>query len=100
MSTQREFDSDGLLEAAPDAMVGVDANGLIVLVNAQAERLFGYRRTELLGKPIELLVPEAARDAHPGHRHRYSNDARPRPMAAGVRLAGRRQDGGQFPAEI
>jgi PAS domain S-box-containing protein len=100
MSTHPEFDSGGLLDAAPDALVGVDADGSIVLVNAQAEQLFGYRRAELLGNPIEMLVPESARETHPGHRQRYLADARPRPMAAGVRLAGRRRNGTQFPAEI
>jgi PAS domain S-box-containing protein len=100
MSGRREFGSAGLLEAAPDAIVGVGADGLIALVNAQAERLFGYGRAELLGQPIELLVPEDVRAAHPGHRLRYERDAHPRPMGAGTPLAGRRKDGSQFPAEI
>lgn len=100
MAKLRGIEAEDLLEAAPDAIVGVDADGLIALVNAQAQRLFGYRRAELLGQPIELLVPEQARDAHPGHRRRYLADARPRPMGAGMRLAGRRKDGGEFPAEI
>ncbi len=100
MPGQREFGSAGLLEAAPDAIVGVSADGLIALVNAQAERLFGYGRAELLGQPIELLVPEDVRDAHPGHRQRYERDAHPRPMGAGMQLSGRRKDGSRFPAEI
>jgi PAS domain S-box-containing protein len=100
MPGQREFGSAGLLEAAPDAIIGVGTDGLIALVNAQAERLFGYGRAELLGQPIELLVPEDVRDAHPGHRLRYENDAHPRPMGAGTPLAGRRKDGSRFPAEI
>jgi PAS domain S-box-containing protein len=90
----------GLLEAAPDAIVGVGADGIIQLVNAQAERLFGYDRDDLLGQPIELLVPEAARDLHPRHRERYLSDPRPRPMGAGMRLVARRRDGTHFPAEI
>jgi protein-histidine pros-kinase len=90
----------GLLDAAPDAIVGVDAWGLIVLVNAQAERLFGYPREDLLGQPLEVLVPEAARGVHPGHRGEYLTDPRPRPMGAGIELAGRRRDGTEFPAEI
>jgi PAS domain S-box-containing protein len=90
----------GLLEAAPDAMVGVDVQGTIVLINAQAERLFGYPRDELLGEQLELLVPEAARGVHPGHRAGYVADSRPRPMGAGMELAGRRRDGTEFPAEI
>ncbi len=100
MPGQREFGSGGLLEAAPDAVVGVGADGLIALVNAQAERLFGYDREELLGQPIELLVPEDVRGAHPGHRLRYERDAHPRPMGAGMQLSGRRRDGSRFPAEI
>ena len=90
----------GLLEAAPDAIVGVDSTGRIALINAQAERLFGYGRDELIGEPIEILVPEASRAVHPGHRTGYFADPRPRPMGAGMRLAGRRKDGSEFPAEI
>jgi two-component system cell cycle sensor histidine kinase/response regulator CckA len=90
----------GLLEAAPDAMVCVDRDGLITLVNAQTERLFGYRRDELMGQPVEVLVPDAVRDAHPAHRAGYVADPRPRPMGADLQLAGRRRDGTTFPAEI
>jgi PAS domain S-box-containing protein len=90
----------GLLEAAPDAMVCVAADGRIALVNAQAERLFGYGREELVGQPVELLVPEGARGVHHGHRAGYLTDPRPRPMGAGMELAGRRRDGSTFPAEI
>ena len=89
-----------LLEAAPDAVVCVDGDGRIVLVNAQTERLFGYGRDELAGQPVELLVPDGVRDAHPGHRAGYLADPRPRPMGAGMELAGRRRDGSTFPAEI
>ncbi len=90
----------GLLEAAPDAMVCVDVGGRIALVNAQTERLFGYGRGELVGQPIEILVPDAVRAAHPGHRAGYVADPRPRPMGAGMELAGCRRDGTTFPAEI
>jgi PAS domain S-box-containing protein len=90
----------GLLEAAPDAIVGVDADGRIALVNAQAERLFGYPREEMVGQPVEMLVPEVVRGLHPGHRSGYLSDPRPRPMGAGTALAGRRWDGTEFPAEI
>jgi PAS domain S-box-containing protein len=90
----------GLLEAAPDAIVGVDARGRILVVNVQATQLFGYGREELVGQPVEILVPEARRALHPGHRDRYLTDPRPRPMGAGMELAGRRKDGGEFPAEI
>lgn len=89
-----------LLEAAPDAMVCIAADGRIVLVNAQAERLFGYQRAELIGQPVEILVPDAARAVHPGHRAAYAADPRHRPMGAGLPLAGRRRDASTFPAEI
>ncbi|MDT4979723.1 MAG: hypothetical protein QOG07_1602, partial [Pseudonocardiales bacterium] len=92
--------ASGLLEAAPDAIVGVSADGVIVLVNAQAERLFGYPRDELLGERLEMLVPESVRDNHPHHRAGYASDPSPRPMGAGMELAGRRRDGTEFPAEI
>ncbi|HEY3904384.1 MAG TPA: PAS domain S-box protein [Streptosporangiaceae bacterium] len=90
----------GLLEAAPDATICVDGQGVITLVNAQAERLFGYCRDDLLGKPVELLIPEAVREVHPQHRAAYVADPLPRPMGAGMELAGRRRDGSTFPAEI
>jgi PAS domain S-box-containing protein len=90
----------GLLEAAPDAMVCVHGDGLIALVNAQAERLFGYSRDELIGRPVEVLVPETARPVHLGHRAGYAAEPKPRPMGAGMELAGRRKDGTTFPAEI
>jgi hypothetical protein len=90
----------GLLEAAPDAIVGVDPAGHIALVNAQTERLFGYTRDELLGQPVEILVPEAARAVHPARRDAYFAGPVPRPMGAGMELAGRRKDGSEFPAEI
>ncbi|WP_235486432.1 PAS domain S-box protein, partial [Frankia sp. AvcI1] len=90
----------GLLDAAPDAIVGVRANGRIALVNAQAERLFGYTREELHGEPVEILIPESGRHLHPHHRSSYLSDPQPRPMGAGMELAGRRRDGSEFPAEI
>ena len=90
----------GLLEAAPDAIVIVDGRGRIVLVNAQTETLFGYSRDDLLGQPVELLVPERFRDRHGGHRDRYGADARTRPMGDGLDLFGRRKDGSEFPIEI
>jgi PAS domain S-box-containing protein len=90
----------GLVESAPDAVVAVDDDGRIVWVNAQTERLFGYPRQELLGEPVELLVPEQARADHPAQRARYVADPVPRPMEARGGLAGRRKDGSLFPAEI
>ncbi len=96
--TEAKF--EGLLEAAPDALVGVDSEGLIRLVNTQAVRLFGYPREELLGKPVETLVPDRVRDVHPGHRLGYFQDPQARPMGVGLDLTGRRKDGTEFPAEI
>src|SRR5260370_733433 len=90
----------GLLEAAPDAMVCGDGHGRIAVVKAQAERLFGYGRDELIGQPVEILVPDEAREVHPGHRGGYVADPRPRPMGEKMQLAGRRRDGTTFPAEI
>jgi len=90
----------GLLEAAPDAMVCVDSDGRIVLVNAQAERLFGYPREELSGQPVEILIPDAVKAGHPALRAGYAADPRPRPMGAGLELSARRRDGTTFPAEI
>ncbi|WP_432831410.1 PAS domain-containing sensor histidine kinase [Dactylosporangium sp. CA-092794] len=89
-----------MLEAAPDAIVAVDADGRITVVNAQTERLFGYRRDELIGQLIEVLVPEQARHVHPRHRERYLREPKPRPMGAGIELSALRRDGTQFPAEI
>ena len=90
----------GLLEAAPDATVCVDSSGQIVLVNAQAEKLFGYQREELVGQPVEILLPEAIRARHPNLRARYAADPRPRPMSADMELSACRRDASVFPAEI
>jgi len=89
-----------LLESAPDAMVIADVSGKITLVNAQTETLFGYVRDELLGQPIEMLIPERYHGRHVHYRQDYGLTPRLRPMGAGKELFGRRKDGSEFPVEI
>jgi PAS domain S-box-containing protein len=89
-----------LIDAAPDAMLVVSSDGAIVLVNRQAEQIFGYARGDLLGKPLEILVPERLRAAHGAHRDAYAKAPRVRAMGAGRSLRARRSDGTEFDAEI
>ena len=89
-----------LFEAASEGVVVVDRHGLIVAVNAKTEELFGYARADLLGRPVEMLMPERYREAHPRHRTEYFAGPRVRPMGRGLDLAGRRKDGSEFPIEI
>ena len=90
----------GLVEAAPDAMVIINQDGEIILVNSQTERLFGYKREEILGKPVEMLVPERFRSKHPSLRQSYFGDPRTRPMGAGLSLSALHKDGREIPVEI
>lgn len=89
-----------IVEHAPDAVLIVDGRGSILLVNAQAEAMFGYSREELRGRLIEILVPEPLRALHAGHRARYMAEPHIRPMGVGLNLSGRRKDGGVFPVEV
>ena len=99
MSSQGEA-FDGLLDALPDALIGIDESGLIRLVNRQAELIFGYGRDELLGAAPEMLLPESFRESYVGYREGYDASPAPRPMAGNVRVSAKRRDGTEFPADI
>jgi PAS domain S-box-containing protein len=92
--------SSDLLEAFPDAVVAVDHNGTILQINAQVQELFGYARSDLIGKKVEILVPERFRDQHHDHRRGFAASPKIRRMGAGLDLYGRRRDGSEFPVEI
>ena len=89
-----------LLDAAPDGIVVVDDEGKIIVVNVEAERMFGYDRSEMLGERIEMLIPQRFRPNHPKHVDDYTQEPRTRPMGSGLELFGLRKQGGEFPVEI
>ena len=97
---QEEQKFRGLLESAPDSIVIVDANGIIQLVNAQTEKLFGYSRDELVNQAIEILIPERFQPSHCGHRDNFARAPHARSMGVGLELYGRRKDGTEFPVEV
>ena len=100
VAAESEGKFKGILEAAPDGILGVDEDGRIVLVNSEAERLFGYTHDELAGQPVELLVPRRFRDSHPARRADYMASPSIRPMGSRLALLGLRKDGTEFPVEI
>jgi PAS domain S-box-containing protein len=97
---QAEATARAILEFASEGIIVIDAGGRITLVNTAAQRMFGYSRSELLGQPLEVLLPERARASHARHRAAYFAQPRVRPMGIGLDLAGRRRDGAEFPIEI
>ena len=93
-------DVGDLLDSAPDGMVIVNADGKIVVVNAQTEILFGYSRQELIGRPVEILIPARLDHIHVRHRASFLAEPHVRPMGAGQELLGKRKNGTEFPVEI
>ncbi|HEX6817031.1 MAG TPA: PAS domain S-box protein, partial [Ktedonobacterales bacterium] len=87
-------------DALPDGVVVVDNSGRIQLANRQSELMFGYETVDIVGQPVETLMPERFREAHPLHRLSYTQSPHMRPMGTGLRLFGRRKDGSEFPVEI
>ena len=89
-----------MVDAAPDATLAINEEGMIFLVSKQLENVFGYQRGDLIGKTIRTLIPERFHQVHPNHRMRYFRDPKLRPMGTGLKLFGRRSDGTEFPVEI
>ncbi|WP_373063036.1 ATP-binding protein [Gemmatimonas sp.] len=99
-ASQPERIFHGFLEAAPDAVVIIDGGGMVVHINGQTEKLFGYSREEIVGRPLEVLMPERLRSTHIAHRGAYTVDPRPRPMGHGLDLFGVKKDGSEFPIDV
>src|SRR5271166_5136152 len=89
-----------LLDAAPDAMLVVGSDGIITFANLETERLFGYPPPEIVGQPLDLLIPERFRGGHGLHVHRFFERPTRRPMGSGIELFGRRRDGSELPVEV
>lgn len=98
--TQADARFQALLESAPDAIVIIDHSGRIIIANGQAERLFGYDRAQLIGQPLEILLPERLRARHTRHRSFYVTEPHTRPMGVGLDLVARCRDGSEFLVEI
>lgn len=90
----------GVVESLPDALVVVDSSGCVVIFNSQAELLFGYHRSEVIGHELEILIPNAVRGRHEAHRSQFMKDPRTRSMGAGLILSCRRRDGSELPVQI
>ena len=89
-----------VLDSAPDAMIIIDSNGIVLFANRQVAALFGHEASQVMGQPVEMLLPERFRHRHVGHRQGYAANERVRPMGMGLQLFGRRADGSEFPVEI
>jgi PAS domain S-box-containing protein len=98
--TAEKLLSPSIMEAIPDAVAAVNQQGVVVQVNAQMEAMFGYTRQELIGQPIEMLVPQRQRGQHHGHRDKFHTQPKLRRMGSGLELNGLRRDGSEFPVEI
>lgn len=94
------IDFRALFESLPDAIIVTDPRGVITQANSQAEKFFGYERSEMLGQTIEFLIPDRLRNRHAAHRGKYNVHAQTRPMGIGLELYGRRKDGTEFPVDI
>ena len=100
IAREPQIRGEKVMESLPDAVLVVGENGRILEANQQAERMFGYSRTELALQPVEFLIPERFRGVHVHHRENYQAESRLRPMGAGLELYGLRKDGSEFPVDI